>query len=515
MAQGRKKVLWVDDEIEFLRSHIMFLETRGYSVTPTFSGDDAIELIHKNPQGYDIVLLDEQMPGKDGLTTLEEIKALLPDMPVVMVTKSEEEQLMEDALGKKIDGYLTKPVNPSQILSVCKRLIDARQIMSSQLSQQFVRSYSENRQIVGNPMDARGWERLYENFTRWDVELAAIDDEGLRQMHAGQKSDSNAAYADFIEAHYGRWIRGNDNPPPLAVQVMERFVFPQMQNNRRVCVVVLSGLRFDQFNAIEALCRPHYSVQRHTFFSILPTMTPYARSALFAGCFPLELQQRSPELWQAVMAGKTDVYGTLLDQTFEKLGLKQSRPSPYYAIRSNEEAAAVLQTIATLGQVPLCSMVVDVLSMAAGPSLLQQLAPDEPALRSFTMSWFQHSPVFQILKELGRLGSTVVLASDHGSILCSRGTDVYGAPDLNADSRCLFGTNMTCDERHAIFLSDPSAYRLPHAVEGETCIIAKENFYFKRTESFDKYNRTYRNVFLSGGISMEEMIMPLAILTPK
>jgi CheY-like chemotaxis protein len=192
MGGSRKKVLWVDDEIEFLRSHIMFLETRGYSVIPVFSGDDALELLHEKPDEFDIVLLDEQMPGKDGLTTLEEIKEFLPDLPVVMVTKSEEEQLMEDALGRKIDGYLTKPVNPSQILSVCKKLLDSRDIISGQIAQRFARHFSENRTALSRYLSPNDWIRLYNNFTYWDFELENVDNEGLRQNHAGQNQTQTA-----------------------------------------------------------------------------------------------------------------------------------------------------------------------------------------------------------------------------------------------------------------------------------------------------------------------------------
>ena len=277
----RKKILWADDEIEYLRSHIMFLETRGYSVVPVFCGDDAIALVSDKPNSFDIVLLDEQMPGKSGLTTLEKIKEINPGLPVVMVTKSEEEQLMEDALGKKIDGYLTKPVNPSQILMVCKNLLDSKRIVSHNLAQKYIRNYSENRMLLAGHLSAPQWIKLYESVTGWDIALETVDDEGLRQTHSGHKTECNAKFSSAFIENYAHWIRDGTPAPLLSTKVIEKLLCPQLTTGKRTYFIVLSGMRLDQYIGIEEVLKKHFRVQRNYFFATLPTDDIFAR--VFAG----------------------------------------------------------------------------------------------------------------------------------------------------------------------------------------------------------------------------------------
>ncbi|MBD3321829.1 MAG: PglZ domain-containing protein [Chitinivibrionales bacterium] len=519
---GRKKVLWVDDEIEFLRSHIMFLETRGYSVIPVFSGDDALHVLNEKPKEFDIVLLDEQMPGKDGLTTLEEIKELYPELPVVMVTKSEEERLMEDAFGRKIDGYLTKPVNPSQILSVCKRLLDSRQIMSSQLNQQFVRDYSENRVALSSTLDARRWIRLFTNLTRWDIELQGVEDEGLRQTHAGQRSDCNAVFAEFIAENYPAWIKGNKNPPLLSVDIVEKVLFPRLEKGKKVYFIVLDCMRFDQYCAIEPLLRTYYSIERGCYFSLLPTSTPFARNALFSGMYPAEIAQQQPRIYKDLNEesdAQNKYEKKMLAEKLKSLGMSIKRDYPFEIIKNTEDSQKVLKNIPSYNKQPLVAIVADFVDLLthsrSTSSILKEIAPDETAFRSLTNSWFQHSIIFQILKELSKKDCTVILTTDHGSTFCTRGTEVYGIQGLARNLRYKFGATVTSDERHSIFLSDPGVYKLPSVSEENCCIIAKENYYFIHPDKFENFQKQYQNSFQHGGVSMEEMIIPLAIMTPK
>ncbi|MBD3344033.1 MAG: PglZ domain-containing protein [Chitinivibrionales bacterium] len=519
---GRKKVLWVDDEIEFLRSHIMFLETRGYSVIPVFSGDDALHVLTEKPGKFDLVLLDEQMPGKDGLTTLEEIKEMQPDLPVVMVTKSEEERLMEDAFGRKIDGYLTKPVNPSQILSVCKRLLDSRQIMSTQINQRFVRDYSENRVALSSTMDARRWIRLFNNLTKWDLELQNVEDEGLRQTHAGQRSDCNAVFAEFITEHYPAWVKGNKNPPLMSADIVEKVLFPRLQDDKKVFFIVLDCMRLDQYYAIEPLLRTYYSIQRGCYFSLLPTSTPFARNALFAGMYPQEISEQYPKLFKD-LDEESDAHNKyekkMLAEKLKSLGMSVKRDYPFEVIKNTRDSQKVLRNIPSYKKHPLVTIVVDFVDLLAHSrstsTILKEIAPDETAFRSLTSSWFQYSNLFQILRELARKDCTVILTTDHGSTFCTRGTEVYGVESLAKNLRYKYGPKVTSDERHSIFLSDPTVYRLPVVAEENNCIIAKENYYFVHPDKFENYQEQYQNSFQHGGVSMEEMIIPLAIMEPK
>ncbi len=522
MGGTRKKVLWVDDEIEFLRSHIMFLETRGYNVTPVSSGDDAIHLIHENPKAYDIVLLDEQMPGKDGLTTLVEIKEFITELPVVMVTKSEEEHIMEEALGKKIDAYLTKPVNPSQILSVCKRLLDSKKIISSQISQQFVRSYSDTRLQLSAQLNAKDWARLYEGLVKWDFELEKVDDEGLRQAHAGQKSDCNAAFCNFIADHYGQWMKGEANPPLLSPDVAEHFLYPPLKEGKKVYFIVLDCMRLDQFVGIETHLQKYFDIERHYFYSILPTATPYARNALFAGKYPLEIVEDYPGLWKNPSDDESSLNRyerQLVARKLRTLGLDLPDDPKYVKILDAFDSKDLLKKLGSYEHDQMVSIVVNFVDMLthtrSTSSILQEIAPDDSAFRSLTQSWFQYSTIFQILKEFSRQNCMVILTSDHGSILCTRGTEVYGHRDLSKNLRFKFGENINSDERHAVFLSSPSLYKLPAFSLNSCCLIAKENYYFVYPDKFENYQRQYHNSFLHGGISMEEMIVPLAIMHPK
>lgn len=523
MGGERKKVLWVDDEIEFLRSHIMFLETRGYSVIPVFSGDDAIELLHERPREFDIVLLDEQMPGKDGLTTLEEIKAFLPDLPVVMVTKSEEEHVMEDALGKKIDGYLTKPVNPSQILSVCKSLLHSKQIISNQVSTRFVRAFSQHRAALSRDLSAQDWLSLYRSLTMWDFELEQVEDEGVRQSHAGQKSDSNAAFAEFVIEHYPQWLRGESRPPRLSHNVLDEFVAPRIVAGENVVMVVLDCMRLDQYLSIEKLLRNYFEIERHGFFTILPSATRYARRSLLSGLLPDELAQRYPQI---LTEDDDSVYADaefekqLLKDYFARKNIKLSAKETLLAtIANNADAQNVLNT---LGKIEKCRMstivvnFVDLLTQShTTSSLLRDIAPDESSFRALTYSWFQYSTLFQILRSLAQRNCTIVLTTDHGSMLCSRGTELYGTDAISPTVRYYAGKGLNSDERHVFYVSTPAQYRLPPVEENFTYLLAREKYYFVAPDNFENFQNQYQPSFYYGGISMEEMIVPLAVLRAR
>ncbi len=517
MSGGRKKVLWVDDEIEYLRSHIMFLETRGYSVVPVFCGDDAIQIIHQNPKEFDIVLLDEQMPGKGGLTTLEEIKDFIPDLPVVMVTKSEEEQLMEDALGKKIDGYLTKPVNPSQILLVCKKLLDSKQIISSQIAQKFIRSYSQNRTALSGHLKAGDWVRMYENQVYWDLELEKVEDEGLRQTQAGQKSDFNSAFSDFVIDNYARWVKGKGEPPLMSHQVLDKLVFPNIGDGKKNILMVLSGMRLDQYIGIEQILKKYFNAKHQYFYSILPSSGPFSRSAFFAGALPIEFASRHSGLWQEGEEPEMYAYGIEQNLLKEKLissGYRIDEKEPWFTrLTDRLSAVELLNKIDSCKSSDLVVFVIDffdvLLQNSTSSSILQEITNDESGLRTLTESWFRLSAMFQVLKKLSERNSRMFLTSDHGSILCSRGTELYGAQSWGKHLRYKFGKEISSDERTVVFLHDPTHFCIPRFSDDLKCIIARENYYFIHPEKFEHYGKQYKNSFQQGGISLQEMIMPL------
>lgn len=522
MSMERKKVLWVDDEIEYLRSHIMFLETRGYSVTPVFSGDDAIHLLREKPNAFDIVLLDEQMPGKDGLTTLSEIKAMIPDLPVVMVTKSEEEELMEQALGRKIDGYLTKPVNPSQILLVCKRLLHSKELISTQLKQDFVRSYSLNRSALQEKMNVLEWIRLHKNLVKWDIELAETRDEGIRQAHIGQKFDANALFSEFIEANYMRWMRGEGKGPLFSPRVIESHVIPRIQAGEKVLLIVLDSLRLDHFAVIQSFLKNYFSIENHVFFSILPSSPEFSRSSLLSGLYPLDIARLFPQQWQEILKDTPDRNAaecSLLRQNLERNGVSDLM-AECIKIVDDKDSDVILEKIDQFYEsMRLTTIIVDFINMfingQVSSTVLHNMASDENSFRKVITSWFEHSKLFQILRALSQKDCTIIFTSSNGNVLCTRGTESYGSTSTRKNLRYQFGDNVTCDERFAFYLHEPLRFNLPMETANTNYIILKENYYFIDHDVYQNYNQQYQNTFHFGGISMEEMIVPLAIMRPK
>ncbi|MBN1981355.1 MAG: response regulator [Chitinivibrionales bacterium] len=518
---ARKKVLWVDDEIEYLRSHIMFLETRGYSVTPVFTGDDAIHLIRKKPDEFDIVLLDEQMPGKDGLTTLGEIKAMMPELPVVMVTKSEEEELMEQALGRKIDGYLTKPVNPSQILLVCKRLLHSKELISSQLKQDFVRNYSLNRSALQEKLNVLEWIRLYKNLVKWDIELADTRDEGIRQAHIGQKFDANGQFSDFIEAHYMRWMSGEGKGPIFSPRVLETHCIPHLRSGEKVLLIIIDSLRLDHFIQIHSLLKNYFSIESHVFFSILPSSPEFSRSSILSGLYPIDIEKNYPAAWADIIGnteGRTAAEAFLLKQNLERHAVTVT--PELIKIIDDKDAQDILSKLDSFyDSMGLTTIAVDFISLflsgQLSSSVLQDMATDETSFRKVVTAWFEYSKLFQILQYLSQKDCTIIFTTSNGNVLCTRGTESYGNISTRKNLRYQYGENVTCDERYAFYLHEPSRFKLPTLSPNTSYIVLKENYYFIDHDIYQHYNEHYQNTFQHGGISMEEMIVPIAIMRPK
>jgi CheY-like chemotaxis protein len=519
MAEQKKRILWVDDEIDMLRSHIMFLQERGYSVSSTSSSLDAVELVQKEP--FDLVLLDEMMPGKDGLTLLSEIKDLNPALPVIMITKSEEEQLMNDAIGKRIDDYLTKPVNPSQILSACKRLLEKQRIQRGQTTQDYVIDAQSIRNLIAGPVSWLDWIEMNNRLVRWDIELDRTEDSGLKQSHEDQRSACNTEFVKFVERSYLDWINDGERPL-LSVDIIPTFIAPELRSKRHTIFIVLDSMRLDQWAAIEPLLFDYFNVQKDYYYSILPTATPYARNAIFAGQFPSEIARRYPKLWSK----GTDDEGSLNRFEHELLAHQLTdldlhlHPEPKYVkILDATEARDLAKRIASYRDTPFTAIVfnfVDILSHGRSESeILQEIAPDESALRSLIRSWFIHSELFAILKTVSQWDCTVVLTSDHGSILSTKGTTVFGDRQTSTNLRYKYGQNLRCEEKHALLIKHPEQYKLPTVGLNTNFIIAKEDYFFLYPTKYHHYKRQFEGSFQHGGISLEEMILPVVTMRPK
>ena len=512
-----KRILWVDDEIDSLKPHLIFLEKKGYNVATAISGDDAIAMVAR--EQYDLVLLDEMMPGKDGLTTLEEIKDISPHLPVVMVTKSEEESLMEDAIGQKIDDYLVKPVNPSQILMVIKRLLDSKKIISSTSMKRYITDINKFNQKLYGAIEANDWLEAATILAQWSLEMDENQDVGLEQTLEGTRQDWNIEFTKYIEKNYASWFK-DENRPKLSVDVVKDHVTPLLKQGKKVLFVVIDCMRLDQWLLIEPMIAELYNIQRYSYFSILPSATPFARNAIFSGLFPDEIHNIYPETYDESDEGSLNRNeDKFIVDNLARNGVRLDRPPKYVKVNVNTEGEILYKKVSDLFGTPLVSIVFNFLDILVhGRSnnvILKEIAGTESAFRGLMKSWFNHSSLFSILKEFAQQDYTVVITSDHGSVLCKRGTKAYGKKSTSTNLRYKYGDNLNSDPKDSILIKKPEEWRLPKLGIATTYIIAKEDYYFVYPNNYNEMVRYFHNSFQHGGISIEEMVVPVTVMTPK
>jgi CheY-like chemotaxis protein len=514
----KQHILWVDDEIEHLKSHVRFLESKGYTVSVTTNGEDALRLVGK--EKFDILLLDESMPGMGGLETLNQIKDIDPGLQVVMITKNEAERLMDDAIGMKISDYLLKPVNPAQIYSACKRILDSHRLQEDRFSQDYVKEFTNIQSLI----DEESWESwvaIHTKLSRWDLEFDRFRESGLESTHIEQKQSANMHFSRFVERHLRQWEHSDDRPP-LSVDVFKRFVVPRMrERSGGVFFIVIDCVRLDQWLILEEIVREEFDVRRDYYMSILPTATPYARNAIFSGLFPDEIARKYPEKW--LEKSRDEVSKNRYEEFFLAEQLRRSgldadklRYTKIYAVQESNELRKKIDTLVSLPFAALVFNVVDILTHGRNQSeILQQIAPDEAAFRSVVRSWFAHSVLLDILRACARKKVTVVMTTDHGSVLGRKASLVFGRRDTSTNLRYKFGDNLKCDERQAIITRKPEEYRLPAESKTKSYLFAKEYYYFVYPTNFRDYEKHYQGSFQHGGVSLEEMVLPCLTLSPR
>ena len=516
----KKQVLWADDEIDLLKPHIIFLNERGYEVTPVTNGEDAIEMIQK--QEFDIVLLDEMMAGRDGLATLAVIKDINPNIPVIMITKNEEERLMEDAIGQRINDYLTKPVNPSQILMACKKLLDARQIQKDRMGLDYASVSNRLRDMLARATSWQDWIDLHVKLSEWDLELDRHFDPGLRKMHTDLRQACNLSFGKYIEAHYAGWIDEEEDSPILSVDIVSEFVMPHLQKGEQIFFIVVDCMRLDHWLAIFPLLSDIYDIEQHHYYSILPTATPYSRNAIFSGLFPIDIARLYPEEWQVARdddMSRNRHEHQLLDRQLADIDPTMKIETRYVKVLDSTEGNRLAKKVHSYRSFPIMLVVynfLDILTHGRSESeILQEMAPDEAAFRSLTRSWFSHSSLFEILRALAETDSTVIITTDHGCVLTSRASMAYGNRDTSTGLRFKYGKNLRCDNRNSMIIHNPEAYALPSLGPSTNYIFCKEDYFFVYPTNFNDYQAKYANSFQHGGISLEECILPVAVLKRK
>jgi len=511
------KILWVDDEIEMLKPHFLFLEDRGYTTTPCTNGQDALDLIEANR--FDVILLDENMPGLNGLETLAEIKNRKPNLPVVMITKNEEEQIMEDAIGSKISDYLIKPVNPNQILLSLKKILNQKNLVAEKTTQSYQQEFRKISQSLMDLDSYDDWIEYFKKLMYWELELETLEDKSLFEIFETQMKEANSQFAKFISSNYNRWIQDNAGPT-LSHKVFQKHVVPELRENKPTLLILIDNLRFDQWKTIEPEIRNNYTIeQEHTCFSILPTATQYARNAFFSGLTPLEIQKKFPKWWKndTEEGGKNLYEKELLEAQCERLNFK--RPISYHKITQLQHSQQLIKNLQNHTHEGLTAVVynfVDMISHAKTEmEVIKELAPDNKAYRSITLSWYRNSPLKELLKKAASLGFKVLLTTDHGTINVGHPSAVMGDRETSLNLRYKTGKSLTYDPKDVLECKDPKDFHLPAVSINSPYIFAEEDYYFVYKNNYNHFVNFFKNTFQHGGVSMEEMIIPFVVLSPR
>jgi len=512
------RILWTDDEIEVLKPHILFLSDKGYDVSTCSNGTDTIDLVNNN--NYDIIFLDEHMPGMSGIETLREIKQIKPGIPVVMITKSEEEDIMEMAIGSQIADYLIKPVKPNQILLSLKKNIDSSRLVTETTTTDYRMEFGKIRSEIDSADGFRAWVEIYKKLIYWDIRLDRTDDDGLREIFAMQEHEANLAFSKFITKNYLSWFTQScQERPLLSPAIIPEKVLPLLNKKKKVLFIVIDNLRYDQWKILyEEFKGLANVVSDELYYSILPTATQYSRNAIFSGMMPGEIESRMPQYWVSdeEEEGKNQYESELLAEQLRKHSINCNWS--YSKISSNAAGKKVndkMQNILNHDLTVLVYNFVDMLSHARTESgLIRDLADNESAYRSLTRSWFIHSPLIELLKKLKGSDIKIVLTTDHGTIRVNNPVKIIGDRKSSTNIRYKLGRNLDYPEKEVFEIKNPPDGHLPRSNISSRFIFARGYDYFLYPKNYNHFVNYYKNTFQHGGISLQEMIIPVVTLEP-
>ena len=511
-------ILWVDDEIELLKPHIIYLEGKGYKITPVNSGNEALELLDKN--FFQLVFLDENMPGLSGLETLNLIKKKMPNLPIVMITKNEEESIMEEAIGSKISDYLIKPVNPSQILLSIKKNIDTSRLIEEKTTRDYQTEFRNITISLSSNLDIHEWRDVYKKLTYWELELEQAGDRSVEEILSMQKAEANMQFFKFVKNNYKDWINGDD-APLFSHNIVRKKVLPLIDEGKPTYLIIIDNLRYDQWKIIEPTIVKDFDLVRdEMYYSILPTATQYSRNSIFSGLLPSEIEKRFPDKWKndEDEGGKNMFEEDFFIDQLQRLGRRDSRHS-YTKITNIDFGRKVVNRIPNMKANDINVIVynfVDMLSHArTDMKVIKELADDDAAYRSLTASWFDHSPLRDIMKQIAKQEANIVITTDHGTINVNKPSKLIGDRNVNSNLRYKQGKNLDFIQSDVFVMDRPEEYFLPKQNVSSKYIFAKEDMYFVYQNNYNQFVKVYKNTYQHGGISLEEMLIPVVTLKSK
>lgn len=511
------RILWADDEIDLLKPHILFLESKGYEVVPVNNGSTAVD--KNEEEEFDIIFLDENMPGISGLDALVKIKKVRPHVPVVMITKSEEEYIMEEAIGSNIADYLIKPVNPNQILLTIKKNLDAGKLVSQTTNTGYQREFGQLGMQLNSRLDKDEWKDIYKQLVYWELKLGDIEEQGMQEVLNMQKKEANTQFSKFIESNYLDWLNGTDEAPQMIHTLIKNKVNPFLDKSD-VFLLVIDNLRYDQWCMLSPIFSKYFSIKNEEIiYSILPTATQYARNALFAGLMPSEIAKKYPQYWKndEDEGGKNLFEAELLERNLDRLGRKIKWS--YNKITNHAGGKKLADNFSQLLDNKLNCIVynfVDMLSHARTEmEVIRELADDESAYRSLTVSWFEHSPLHDIVKKIAESGRKLIITTDHGTVRVTNPVKVQGDKSVNTNLRYKNGRNMSYREKDVFQVKNPEDAFLPKSNISSEFVFAKDSDFFVYPNNYNHFVTYYNNTFQHGGISLEEVLIPYVELDPK